>query len=606
MEIDIELIKNSIVDAIRNHELSSVKRLFDLSGNLFEDYAFKDEILKSSCRYGDVELIQYIFEKDSELKNHFIDHKLIFFVIDYNNVPIIEYLINNDLDKYFLSEDSIDYEYYPDILHYACEKGYLDVIKLLVNLKIDINSKDCYGRTCFYKAFIWNKIETADLLYKLGADIFIETDTGELPLFSCETHRNIEYLIENGYYINQKNEYDQNSVFFTKGDLLLWCGNKNLNYFQIDKNGNNALHWACFNSDAGKVKQLLHLKLDPNFKDNNNWTALHFACIQGNVQIIIALLREGADVNANTNLNQTPLHMACLANHSIAVEALLAYDALQSSKDVFDKLPIEYVNSSTIETLLGSLGCSIEPRIVLYDEVQEAIINRDSAKIENLIEEKFNFDSKSYEENHPLFLSTYYADFNVFKLLLPQYSFANRYNEDQEIEVDFASYCPFYYIEDLFDTKGRDLLQYAIIKKNKDVVDFLIENNFNLIHQDKKGNTALHYAVLNEDYQLIRRLILKGSDINLENYNREAPSEFAINKGNLYLIRFLKSDAFKMLSHFNLSKDNDEEDEEDWDENDFQVDFHYYDNPAQNPHENPWINVFGEGEEAEDAYWNTE
>ena len=28
-------------------------------------------------------------------------------------------------------------------------------------------------------------------------------------------------------------------------------------------------------------------------------------------------------------------------------------------------------------------------------------------------------------------------------------------------------------------------------------------------------------------------------------------------------------------------------------------------NEAQDPNENPWIEVFGEGEEAEAAYWNT-
>jgi hypothetical protein len=29
-------------------------------------------------------------------------------------------------------------------------------------------------------------------------------------------------------------------------------------------------------------------------------------------------------------------------------------------------------------------------------------------------------------------------------------------------------------------------------------------------------------------------------------------------------------------------------------------------NPAHDPSENPWIDVFGPGDEAETAYWNTD
>lgn len=607
MELNIEKIKNNIKEALKNNELTSVKRLLDIAGNFRDDNDFKQEILNSLFRYGDAEMLKYFFENDPNLEQYCIDHKFIFLAIDYNNIPVIEYLINNELHQYQINENSIDYEYYPNILHYACEKGYIDVIKLLENHNLDLNSKDCYGRTCFFKAFMWGKIKTAELLYKLGADIFIESEHGSLPLFVCQTKNEIEYLLERGYTIDKKNEYNQNIAFFAKGELLIWCISKNLNYFQIDQNENNALHWACFYGDVEKVKQLLYLKLDPNSKDVNNWTALHIACIQGDLQNIIALLRAGADVSVVTNLNQTPLHLACKANHSNIVEVLLAFDAQMLLKDSFDKLPIEYTSSEIIEKLLGSLGYSIEPRRASYDTVQEAISNNDLTKIESLIAENFDFKSQLYKKDHPLFMSIYYKSyqsFQIFKMLLPLYNSENLC--DVAEEVDIATLCSFFNIENLFDNQGRDILQYAIITKNKDVIGYLVENNFNVLHQDNKGNTALFYAVLNSDYNLIRRLIIKGSNINLENYLGQTPLDLAINEGNLNLIRFFKSGVFKMAAYFNLTIEFEEEDEEEWDEYDIQGNFHYYENPAQDPSQNPWIDVFGEGEEAEDAYWSTE
>lgn len=48
--------------------------------------------------------------------------------------------------------------------------------------------------------------------------------------------------------------------------------------------------------------------------------------------------------------------------------------------------------------------------------------------------------------------------------------------------------------------------------------------------------------------------------------------------------------------------------EDNWSQDDLHFGDWDYDpmNPAHDPDENPWIDVFGPGDEAETAYWNTD
>ena len=58
----------------------------------------------------------------------------------------------------------------------------------------------------------------------------------------------------------------------------------------------------------------------------------------------------------------------------------------------------------------------------------------------------------------------------------------------------------------------------------------------------------------------------------------------------------------------NINELNEQEQKQTWDNDELAFGDWNYDhmNPAHNPSENPWIDVFGPGEEAEAAYWNTD
>jgi ankyrin repeat protein len=71
-------------------------------------------------------------------------------------------------------------------------------------------------------------------------------------------------------------------------------------------------------------------------------------------------------------------------------------------------------------------------------------------------------------------------------------------------------------INDTDDIYGCNILMKAIEEKNEEMILYLLRTNINLNAQDKKGQTALHYAVYNLDYKTIDILLKFDSNSNIQ------------------------------------------------------------------------------------------
>lgn len=77
---------------------------------------------------------------------------------------------------------------------------------------------------------------------------------------------------------------------------------------------------------------------------------------------------------------------------------------------------------------------------------------------------------------------------------------------------------------------GKSVLMEAVLHSNLEAVKALVLANFNINMRDKKGNTALHYALskstMNEnDIEIVKFLIDNGADVLAENYNGHTPND---------------------------------------------------------------------------------
>jgi len=71
------------------------------------------------------------------------------------------------------------------LLHYAAQKGYLDVIKLLLEKGADINAKDKDGKTPLHDAIIYSgkSYELITFLIEKGADFNLKDKDGDIPIY---------------------------------------------------------------------------------------------------------------------------------------------------------------------------------------------------------------------------------------------------------------------------------------------------------------------------------------------------------------------------------------------------------------------------------------
>ena len=90
------------------------------------------------------------------------------------------------------------------------------------------------------------------------------------------------------------------------------------------------------------------------------------------------------------------------------------------------------------------------------------------------------------------------------------------------------------------DQKNETFLSYAIKRRNTDVAEFILTSPvLDYSYQDQNGNSYLHLAVINQLENIIRILIQKGINVNLQNNDRNTALHFAYSTGDIKFITMI-------------------------------------------------------------------
>ncbi|ESO88486.1 hypothetical protein LOTGIDRAFT_219211 [Lottia gigantea] len=91
----------------------------------------------------------------------------------------------------------------------------------------------------------------------------------------------------------------------------------------VDKDGDNALHWAAFKGYSELMRLLIYSGFNPRQKDNFGQTPLHLACINGNLTAVKELCeQDGVEIDLADKNNKTPLMLALGRKHESIVQYL--------------------------------------------------------------------------------------------------------------------------------------------------------------------------------------------------------------------------------------------------------------------------------------------
>ncbi|XP_059162586.1 ankyrin repeat domain-containing protein 17-like [Physella acuta] len=214
------------------------------------------------------------------------------------------------------------------LLNIAAEKGYKEIIRLLVQEGANVNASHDY-KSPLMSATDPNVME---LLIELGADvnvIFEKYGTSYSTLTSI---------------LNESKMVCNNDILLERVNVLLQNG-ANVNV--EDKAGNTPLMVASKKLDKKEVmRALLQAGADINKRNNNGDSALHFATNGESIESAKVLLEFKADINLKNYIGQTPLFSSLPRSYMQMIEFMLENNANVNDADTKGNTPLLFVCSS--------------------------------------------------------------------------------------------------------------------------------------------------------------------------------------------------------------------------------------------------------------------
>jgi ankyrin repeat protein len=162
-------------------------------------------------------------------------------------------------------------------------------------------------------------------------------------------------LIKNGAVLNIKNDIGETPLHYAAHDktsnpcailILNAARDKKKLILEEDDNGYNAFHCACKYNNIDFVKYCLDNKIiDVNTANpKNGQTALHIACYNGFTKLVDLLLKHNAKVNIKTTAGHTALHATCFWGYGTKeiIEALIKANVEINAIDNSGKTALDY------------------------------------------------------------------------------------------------------------------------------------------------------------------------------------------------------------------------------------------------------------------------
>ena len=185
-------------------------------------------------------------------------------------------------------------------LHYACERCYLEIVKLLVEhgANLTVRTQDIFKSSCLHLAALNNHLEVVKYLLSVGVPVDITNGRGQTPLYGAVwfgMYAIAELLISSGADVN----------IHSVGNVL-----------------RTALQTAAYRGHPHIVELLLKNGANIESLDKDSETPLHWAARGGSLEAVKVLVKHGANVHAKSSFGKTPKDIAVTKRFSEIVQFL--------------------------------------------------------------------------------------------------------------------------------------------------------------------------------------------------------------------------------------------------------------------------------------------
>lgn len=238
------------MEAVENSDLNDVNRLLFLGNDPNMVFGGKTP-LEVALLKGNRDIAKLLVEKGARIPSAKAgEPTLMFKCISQNLIPSVAFLLERKVPVEELTDKGVA------PLTVAATKGYLDMVKLLVEHGLSANIQGRLKATPLTEAARTTRVEMVRLLIKLGADVNLPGQFGYTPMM-----------------------------------------------------------WGIKNDEI--VAMLIEAGADVNARADDHTTALHCAVGSLNLNAVKLLIDKGADVSAKDDRGMTPLKITTLSRNAI-------------------------------------------------------------------------------------------------------------------------------------------------------------------------------------------------------------------------------------------------------------------------------------------------
>lgn len=404
--------------------------------------------------------IDYLNEKDPFGRS-------LLYVASYNgHLDIVRLLINLTLDV----NDCDNLNRSP--LSVAAENRYYSIVEYLLEAGADSNKVDSLGRTALHYAIKSGSVDILSIILQHGHCVYREDNEGKTPLHFCATYGNASMA---------------NVLLSTMIDI---------NVNQCDLQRVSPLYEAIENQQLDVANTLLLHGADANIHDSKGRTPLHLAAENGSIAAVDILIKSGAQINRRDNLFQTPIFLAVLSGRSV-LNDLIADGADLNLPDDKGRTPLHV-----------------------------SILSRHLFAATILIQHNANVNLADHEGKTPLHLATDLENLELVNLLLKSGASVNRVDVNNQTPLHICTST--HVLTSLIqsgasvnskDDSGKSLLHNAIeylcdsekISSKTDeylsIVNELLSNKADVCLRDNRMDTIIHKIVHASNYHLLTELL---------------------------------------------------------------------------------------------------
>lgn len=285
-------------------------------------------------------------------------------------------------------------------------------------------------------------------------------------------------------------------------------------------------------SDAIKyIRAKSEDELDINIRDERGIYLINYAIIQNNTELLNAIIEKNPILDITDSDGRSLLYYPIKYNYSKIILILLIYNrsnigiSILDIKDKKGNIPLHY-----------------------------AIIYKNIECLKILLEEGSNVNIIDIDNNNSIHLAVYSKVYEICDIICKTDIIINAKNSVGENALHIACNLGLIEIVKLLlnngiyiDTQDDDYefsaLHYSVNLNNIPITKLLVKNLANPNLQDFLGNTPLHYAIIEENYEIFNYLLTseytKNINVNIYNYENKLPIHIALEKNMVDFVKIL-------------------------------------------------------------------